>query len=99
MLISVVFGTAVGVISGYIGGKLDQFLMRLVDMLMSIPSFLVLIVLNTYLTPKVSTIILIIGFLSWMEVSRIVRGETLKIKENEYCLVLKLLVSRLEIYY
>lgn len=38
MLISVVFGTAVGVISGYIGGKLDQFLMRLVDMLMSIPS-------------------------------------------------------------
>ncbi|WP_227432395.1 MULTISPECIES: ABC transporter permease subunit [unclassified Clostridioides] len=54
MLISIVFGTAVGVISGYIGGKLDQFLMRLVDMLMSIPSFLVLIVLNTYLAPKAS---------------------------------------------
>ncbi|KPI48194.1 ABC transporter permease [Clostridioides difficile] len=89
MIISIVFGTAVGVISGYIGGKLDQFLMRIVDMLMSIPSFLVLIVLNTYLTPKVSTIILIIGFLSWMEVSRIVRGETLKIKENEYCIAAK----------
>lgn len=86
MLISIVFGTFFGVLSGYIGGKFDDLLMRLVDVLMSIPSFLVLIVLNTFMTPKVSTIIVIIGLLSWMEVSRVVRGETIKIKENEYCL-------------
>lgn len=91
MLISVVIGTAVGVTSGYFGGKIDNFIMRIIDMLMSIPSFLVLIVLNSYLRPRVSTIIIIIGLLSWMDVARIVRGETLKIKEHDFCLAAKAL--------
>ena len=65
-----------------------------IDILMSIPSFLVLIVLNSYLRPSVSTIIIIIGLLSWMDVARIVRGETLKIKQNEYCLAAKALGIR-----
>lgn len=86
MIISIVLGTLVGVLSGYIGGKLDNFLMRLLDFLMSIPSFLVLIVLNSYLKPSISTIIIIIGLLSWMDVARIVRGETINIKQNEYFL-------------
>lgn len=47
------------------------------------------IVLNSFLRPNVTTIIIIIGLLSWMDVARIVRGETLRIKENEYCLAAK----------
>lgn len=94
MLISIVIGTAIGVTSGYIGGRIDNFIMRTIDILMSIPSFLVLIVLNSYLRPSVSTIIIIIGILSWMDVARIVRGETLKIKQNEYCLAAKALGIR-----
>ncbi|MEG1311235.1 MAG: ABC transporter permease [Romboutsia sp.] len=89
MLISVVIGTIVGVTSGYLGGKIDNFIMRVIDILMSVPSFLVLIVLNSYLRPSVFMIITIIGLLSWMDVARIVRGETLKIKENDYCLAAK----------
>ena len=84
MIIAIFLGTTIGVISGYMGGVVDNFLMRFVDILMSIPSFLVLIVLNTFLTPKVSTIILIIGFWGWMDIARIVRAETLNIRENEY---------------
>lgn len=94
MMISIFIGTVVGVTSGYLGGKVDNIIMRVIDILMSIPSFLVLIVLNSYLRPKVSTIIIIIGLLSWMDVARIVRGETIKIKQNEYCLAAKSLGIR-----
>lgn len=89
MAIALLIGTSVGVLSGYVGGRVDNFLMRCVDMLMSIPSFLVLIVLNSYLSPSVSTIIIIIGLLSWMDVARVVRAETIKIKNQEYCLAAK----------
>ncbi len=91
MIISIIIGTIVGVTSGYLGGKIDNFIMRIIDILMSIPSFLVLIVLNSFLRPSISTIIIIIGLLSWMDVARVVRGETIKIKQNEYCLAAKAL--------
>lgn len=86
MIIAVVVGTAVGTISGYFGGIIDSFFMRLVDILLSIPSFFLMLILNAYLKPGVTTIILIIGMLSWMEISRIVRAETLSVKEREYVL-------------
>lgn len=91
MIISVVIGTLVGVISGYIGGKVDNIIMRVLDILLSIPSFLVLIVMNSYFQPSIFTIVIIIGLLSWMEVARLVRGETMNIKENDYCLAAKAL--------
>lgn len=94
MIISITIGTIVGVTSGYLGGKKDDFIMRIIDILMSIPSFLVLIVLNSFLRPSVSTIIIIIGLLSWMDIARVVRGETIKIKQNEYCLAAKALGIR-----
>ena len=58
MIISIIIGTIVGVTSGYLGGKIDNFIMRIIDILMSIPSFLVLIVLNSFLRPSISTIII-----------------------------------------
>ncbi|CEO07943.1 ABC transporter permease [Paraclostridium sordellii] len=91
MIISITIGTMIGVTSGYIGGKIDNFIMRIIDILMSIPSFLVLIVINSFLRPSVSIIIIVIGLLSWMDVARVVRGETIKIKQNEYCLAAKAL--------
>ena len=91
MIISIFLGSLIGILSGYIGGTFDDIMMRVVDILLSIPSFLVLIVLNSFLQPNVITIIVIIGCLSWMDVSRIVRGETIRIKKNEYCLAGKAL--------
>ncbi|TCZ67543.1 ABC transporter permease [Paenibacillus albiflavus] len=86
MAISIVVGTAVGTMSAYFGGWFDNFMMRLVDIFMSIPSFFIMLVLNAYLKPGIATIVIIIGFLSWMNISRIVRAETLSIKEREYVL-------------
>ncbi|WP_374020576.1 ABC transporter permease [Paenibacillus thiaminolyticus] len=86
MAIAVIVGTAVGTVSGYFGGWIDNVLMRIVDILMSIPSFFLMLILNAYLKPGITTIILIIGMLSWMNIARIVRAETLSVKEREYVL-------------
>lgn len=84
MLLSTAIGVAVGTISGFVGGKVDVVLMRIVDALMSIPTFLIMIVMNAYFSSGVTTVVLIIGFLSWMSTARIVRGETLSLKERDY---------------
>lgn len=84
MLFSTLIGTFVGTVSGYFGGRLDNILMRLVDILMSIPAFFLLLVLNAYLKPGIANIILIISALTWMSMSRLIRAETLSIKEREY---------------
>ncbi|MEB9908982.1 ABC transporter permease [Bacillus anthracis] len=89
MVVSVTIGTAVGTISGYFGGKLDNFLMRVVEVLMSIPSFFLMLLLNAYLKPGITTLVLIIGLLTWMDTARIVRAETLSVKEREYVLYAK----------
>lgn len=89
MLIATSIGTIVGTISGYFQGKIDVFLMRLVDVLMSIPSFFIILVLNAYFKPSILSIICIIGFLGWMETARLVRAETLSIKKNSYVLYAK----------
>ncbi|MCG7410695.1 ABC transporter permease [Paenibacillus sp. ACRRX] len=86
MLVSVTIGTIIGAISGYFGGKLDTLLMRSIDIGMSLPSFFLMLILNAYLKPGVVTIVLIIGLLSWMSISRIVRAETISVKEREYVL-------------
>lgn len=86
MVISVTLGMTVGTISGYFGGWVDNLLMRFVDVLMAIPSFFLMLILNAYMKPGIGTIIVIIGALSWMGIARIVRAETLSVKEREYVL-------------
>lgn len=86
MLIAVFLGTIVGTVSGYLGGFVDSFFMRFLDIFMSLPSFFVLMILNAYLKPSVQNIIIIIGLLSWMDVARVVRSQTMSIKEQEFML-------------
>ncbi|MGL5757193.1 MAG: ABC transporter permease [Paraclostridium sp.] len=89
MIISTVIGTIIGSISGYFGGKMDEFIMRSIDVLMCIPTFFLILVINSYLGASVKNLIFIIGFLGWMSIARIVRGETLSVKEREYVLYSK----------
>lgn len=86
MIISTFLGTIIGTISGYLGGKVDSIIMRSIDILMCIPSFFLILILNVYLKPGVKNIIIIIGLFSWMGIARIVRGETLSVKKREYVL-------------
>ncbi|MBN9646996.1 ABC transporter permease [Terrisporobacter glycolicus] len=89
MLISTAFGTIIGTISGYFGGKIDSFITRFIDILMCIPTFFLIIVINSYLGSGIQNIILVIGLLGWMSIARIVRAETLSVKEREYILYAK----------
>ena len=84
MLTSIIIGTSVGLISGYFGGVIDNILMRFIDVLSSIPWLVLVIVLSVYMKAGLKTIIIIIGCFSWMGIARLIRAETLSLKEREY---------------
>lgn len=86
MIISTSIGVLVGTISGYFGGKIDSILMRVVDVISSIPWMILVTVISIFLKPGLEAIIIVIGLFSWMEIARLVRAETLSIKEREYVL-------------
>jgi peptide/nickel transport system permease protein len=77
-------GTILGVTAGYSGGWLDSVIMRVTDMFMSIPMFVLLIVLVSMLGPSVKNVILIIGLLTWMGPARLVRGQVLSVMNEPY---------------
>ncbi|MEK3750950.1 ABC transporter permease [Paenibacillus sp. FSL E2-8871] len=89
MIIATGIGVTVGVISGFFGGWVDNLLMRMLDVVLSIPSFLVLLLLSVFLKPSVGNIIIIIALLMWMNIARVIRAETMTIKEREYVLYAK----------
>jgi peptide/nickel transport system permease protein len=84
MIISIVIGVVVGALAGYAGGVLDNLLMRLADVFLSVPSFILFLALNAILNPSIWNLILILGFFSWMDVARLVRAEFLAFKERDY---------------
>lgn len=86
MAVSLVVGTLLGTISGYFGGIIDSIIMRTIDIIMSIPSLFIILVINMYIKPSMLTFIFIIGLFSWMDIARIVRSEVLSLKEREYVL-------------
>ncbi|HEX7712675.1 MAG TPA: ABC transporter permease [Bacillota bacterium] len=86
MIISTGIGVAVGTVSGYFGGKLDNFLMRTVDVISSIPWMILVTVTSIYLTPGLFTVVLVISLFTWMNTARLIRAETLSAKEREYVL-------------
>ncbi|MDW7651114.1 MAG: ABC transporter permease [Bacillota bacterium] len=84
MAISVTFGSVYGAISGYYGGRLDTVMMRTVDILLSLPTLFLLIILAAFVKPNFLGIVVIIGLTSWMRVARLVRGQFLSLKEQEF---------------
>jgi peptide/nickel transport system permease protein len=93
-------GIVLGSVSGYYGRWADSLIMRLTDAMLSMPSLLLLIVLTRILGPSVPTIILVIGLLNWMQVTRIVRANFLSLKEQDFVLAARALgVSDLAIIF
>ena len=83
-LIAVIVGTLYGAIAGFFGGRLDNIMMRLVDILMSIPYMFVLILLLVMFGRSIVMLFIGIGLISWLDMARIVRGQTLSIKQKEF---------------
>jgi oligopeptide transport system permease protein len=82
--IAVVVGTLYGATAGFIGGRVDSAMMRLVDILMSIPYMFVLIILLVIFGRSISMLFVGIGLISWLNMSRIVRGQTMVLKNKEF---------------
>jgi peptide/nickel transport system permease protein len=81
---SLFIGTLVGAVAGYYGGWVDNLCMRFVDLLNAFPTIFLLIAIITLLEPRLSNIIFVFVLLGWTGSARLVRGEFLKLKEEEY---------------
>jgi len=84
VLISGVLGMVIGLVSGYFGGKVDDFFMRLADVQLAFPFILLAIAVIGVLGPSLRNIIVVIGVSSWVVYARVVRGEVLSIREREF---------------
>ena len=84
VLLSSFFGTCLGLISGYMGGRVDTFIMGLTDTMLSMPYVLLAIAIIGVLGPKLENIIIVFAITNWVGYTRLVRGEVLSIKEREF---------------
>lgn len=87
--ISATIGTVIGLISGYAGGWVDNLIMRIVDILLAFPGILLALAIVAILGPGIDHVIFALSFTGWVGYARVVRGEVLTIKEEEYILAAK----------
>ena len=79
-----IIGTTLGLVAGYFGGKWDNIIMRLVDIKLSLPSILLALVLVAIMGPSFATIIIVIALLLWTRYARLVRGEALTLRAQDF---------------
>ncbi|MEJ7195220.1 ABC transporter permease subunit, partial [Staphylococcus epidermidis] len=79
-------GVMYGAISGYYGGKIDMVMQRIIEILASIPTLIIVILFVLIFEPSIWTIILAMTVTGWLGMSRVVRGEFIKLRNQEYVL-------------
>lgn len=83
--LAVLIGVTLGLVSGYVGGRIDTLLMRLVDVVLSMPFLLIAIVMQrVWDAPGIWTICVVLGVLSWTTLARITRAKTMEARELDY---------------
>ena len=96
--IAVVIGIIFGSIAGYYGGLMDRLIMRFVDIMLSIPTFFLILAVIAFVGPSIWNIMVVIGATSWMGIARLVRAEFLSLRNREYVLAARALgLSRFRI--
>lgn len=88
--ISVAIGLVLGLLAGYFGGLVDELIMRGVDVMLCFPSFFLILAVIAFLEPSLMNIMVVIGLTSWMGVARLVRAETLTLRERDFVAAAKL---------
>jgi peptide/nickel transport system permease protein len=89
--IATIIGVLYGAISGFFGGWIDALMMRIVDVLLSVPILFLVIVLAVIFHPSLTILILVIGLSAWLVPARLVRGETLSLRVREYVLAVRVM--------
>jgi oligopeptide transport system permease protein len=83
-VVALVIGVIYGATAGYLGGRVDQFMMRFVDVLYALPLLFFIIILVTVFGRNIYLVFLAIGCVEWLTMARIVRGQTLSVKRKEF---------------
>jgi len=83
-LVSLFIGISYGAIAGYLGGRVDQIMMRIVDILYALPFMFLVILLMVFFGRNIVLIFVAIGAINWLDMARIVRGQTLSLKTREF---------------
>lgn len=92
--IATLIGVVLGAIAGYYRGWVDVFVMRMVDVMLSIPTFFLILAVIAFLTPSIWNIMIVIGLTSWMGVTRLVRAEFLSLRSREFVMASETLGAR-----
>lgn len=92
--ISTAIGIVLGALAGFYRGWVDTLIMRLVDIMLSIPSFFLILAVIAFLTPSIINIMIVIGLTSWMGVTRLVRAEFLSLGEREFVMASRTLGAK-----
>lgn len=87
--IATIIGIFFGSIAGYYGGWTDRIIMRFIDIMLTIPTFFLILAVIAFIGPSIWNIMIVIGLTSWMGVARLVRAEFLSLKEREFVLAAK----------
>ena len=82
--LSLVIGSTLGLLAGFFGGWADVIIMRVVDVMLSIPTLFLILAVLAFLGPNIYNVMAIIGLTSWPGLTRLVRGECLSVREREY---------------
>jgi peptide/nickel transport system permease protein len=88
--IALFVGTWLGLIAAFFGGWIDTLIMRLVDIMLSIPTLFLILAVLAFLNPSIYNVMIVIGLTSWPGLTRLVRGEALSVREREYIQAAKL---------
>nr|VVV04485.1 Oligopeptide transport system permease protein OppC [Aliivibrio wodanis] len=83
-LVAVLIGTLYGATSGFVGGKVDRIMMRFIEILYAVPFMFLVIVLVTFFGRNIVLIFVAIGAIAWLDMARIVRGQTLSLRSKEF---------------
>src|SRR5207248_9293405 len=86
VLVGGMIGSLLGLVAGYFGGRLDALIMRLVDVQLSLPGVLLAIAILAATGKGLRNVVLVLGFVSWVQYARLVRGSTLGARAQEYVL-------------
>ena len=83
-LLAVIIGAPIGLAAGYLGGRLDIVVVQLIDLFIALPGLVLALIITVMVGPSLQNLVLVLGFVMWPMVARLVRGQTLAVREHAY---------------
>jgi peptide/nickel transport system permease protein len=83
-IVSVLIGAPIGLAAGYIGGKIDVVAVQFIDLFVALPGLVLALIITVMVGPSLQNLVLVLGFVMWPIVARLVRGQTLAVREHPY---------------